>query len=929
MAEDSATARQRLLPAREELVRDLVEGLPARVPLSVVTGETGSGRSAVLDATARDLSSEDVRVLRLRVGEGDRASPYGALYRLLVELEQDGGQSATERASVLGLVAKLGADAAGGELPAEETAARLVTSVFAVLRRYAPAVLLVDDAQRLDDATARLVEQLVRQCAGAGCSIVATWRGGGPDGSHAHGYAASLHRLFAAGLARTVVVRPLARAESAALIAHEIAAVPDDDLVARFHHLTRGNLSALRAAIGDARARGALRVVDQHAYLGQSTEPPSLPEEHPLVAHLRDFPPFRRRVVSAMAVLCGVGTTAAPLVAEVLGVDESEVVAEVEALVADRVLVRRPGRGWRFRKPMALEGMRSWLGPYERRRLCAHGAEALWEGRAHVDDENLLPDLLVGAGGLVDQERSAKELLSGGTRLMFTDTARAVRWLRAAVRRTRDERERANAMMVHASACAVGDRMAEAVTGSRDLLRRHSSELSPEMLQQMEIVYATGLAACEQWDELERLADWTHSPWSARQPAHEMITRAFALVLLGRWVEGQRLLQQWWNVWSTANSVSANFGHMFLGGAGVLLGDPSTIRRLFAEPEWPAGELPQFAFEHTRHEVDMLLVLGELRPALQRLQARSTGVEQLHGPDRFLVQWYSGDHSTALETARRSMAEGEGSARVLASVVMSFGAARLLAARGWVSRAQRMAEVGRGPQLGHVLDHVQSSISRFLGADEEADELLRGGLRRAEEHGHVLGTEHMWADLARRERELGAWDSAQECVRRTEELAGRFGTGHAELVHLVARAEVFEDAGAGRAAVELARERAMPYECATTFRRVALSGVDTAELLLEAYEVFGQLDALLWRAHLRTVLRANDITVPGRSTATRENERLLAVLVSEGLSNRQVATVFSTSEKSVEGRLTRMFAKSGYRSRVELAAALLRGDFHG
>ncbi|WP_030107291.1 LuxR C-terminal-related transcriptional regulator, partial [Actinoalloteichus caeruleus] len=58
-----------------------------------------------------------------------------------------------------------------------------------------------------------------------------------------------------------------------------------------------------------------------------------------------------------------------------------------------------------------------------------------------------------------------------------------------------------------------------------------------------------------------------------------------------------------------------------------------------------------------------------------------------------------------------------------------------------------------------------------------------------------------------------------------------------------------------------------------------------------------------------------------------ENELLLAVLVTEGLSNRELATALQTSEKSVEGRLTRLFAKGGYGSRVDLAAAMLTGEY--
>ena len=135
------------------------------------------------------------------------------------------------------------------------------------------------------------------------------------------------------------------------------------------------------------------------------------------------------------------------------------------------------------------------------------------------------------------------------------------------------------------------------------------------------------------------------------------------------------------------------------------------------------------------------------------------------------------------------------------------------------------------------------------------------------------------------------------------------------------------DESAAAAAVDLARERGEPYEMAVTFSKLAAGGHRPAELLPEAYRLAGGLDALLLRARLRHVMRQNGVPVPDRAATTSENERLLAVLVAEGLSNRQLATVFATTEKSVEGRLTRMFARIGYRSRVELAAAMLTGDF--
>ena len=48
-------------------------------------------------------------------------------------------------------------------------------------------------------------------------------------------------------------------------------------------------------------------------------------------------------------------------------------------------------------------------------------------------------------------------------------------------------------------------------------------------------------------------------------------------------------------------------------------------------------------------------------------------------------------------------------------------------------------------------------------------------------------------------------------------------------------------------------------------------------------------------------------------------------LVVAGLTNRQITSTLSVGEKTVEGNLTRLYTKTGCRSRVELAAAMVNG----
>jgi DNA-binding NarL/FixJ family response regulator len=175
---------------------------------------------------------------------------------------------------------------------------------------------------------------------------------------------------------------------------------------------------------------------------------------------------------------------------------------------------------------------------------------------------------------------------------------------------------------------------------------------------------------------------------------------------------------------------------------------------------------------------------------------------------------------------------------------------------------------------------------------------------------------------------LGDRARARRCLHAIEHLAGRTPTSrtlaHAELV----RATVAKDRDAADACLRLVRDRAQPLELAMVIERLTTHEVCDPKLLPEAYEILGGLDALLYRTWLRNLMRTHNIVVPGRQQTVAENERLLAMLSAEGLSNKQLATALRTTEKSVEGRLSRLFTRTGYRSRIELSTALLTGEYH-
>lgn len=129
-----------------------------------------------------------------------------------------------------------------------------------------------------------------------------------------------------------------------------------------------------------------------------------------------------------------------------------------------------------------------------------------------------------------------------------------------------------------------------------------------------------------------------------------------------------------------------------------------------------------------------------------------------------------------------------------------------------------------------------------------------------------------------------------------------------------------------------AHERvAMPFERARTllvagqvFRRFK-QRARARELLEEALSVFELLGAPLWAGRARGELArvGGPGTSPGGLTDTEER---IARLVSEGLSNQEVALRAFVSVKTVESNLTRIYRKLGVDSRVALANSLRSAD---
>ncbi len=202
------------------------------------------------------------------------------------------------------------------------------------------------------------------------------------------------------------------------------------------------------------------------------------------------------------------------------------------------------------------------------------------------------------------------------------------------------------------------------------------------------------------------------------------------------------------------------------------------------------------------------------------------------------------------------------------------------------------AGVGEPGSIRFVPDEIEALIA--LGPHEDA-ETLRGWL---EEHGVALDRASTLA-------------AAGRC--RGLLLAAR-GDGAAALAS-------FERALSEHDRIPIPFDRARTLLALGAVHRRAKRKRAAGEALRDALGMFEQLGATLWAERARNELaRLGGRTAqPGELTPT---ERRLAELVAEGRSNKEAAAALFVTPKTVETKLSRIYAKLDIHSRVELVRHL-------
>ena len=453
-ATSGLVGRERELAAADGAIADVLGG-ESRV--LAVLGETGIGKSALLDALHERAAAAGLLVLDGRAAEHERDMPFGLV---IDALDDHVATMHPRRVESVGadLAAALPSAAVAGAAPAAPGAGerfrchRALRALIEMLGRERPVALLLDDLHWADDASIEFVLHLLRRPARAPHLLAFALRPMEPAPRLLHATRAASGQLIS--------LSPLPHAASLELIGH----VPDASLRERLAREAAGNPLFLQELARVARDPGGAL-------------PPTLLAAVRL--EVGAMPPAARALLDGAAVA---GDPFDPeLAAAAAGIDPAGALAPLDGLVAaDLVCATGDGRAFRFRHPLL-------------RRAVYDAAPPAWRLAAH---ERVAATLATrGAGASVRAfhvEKCARPgdaaavgvLAEAAAAAANTAPATAARWYAAGARLLphADRTERAGLLGPMAVSLANAGRLHESREALLDVLALLPSERTPERL---------------------------------------------------------------------------------------------------------------------------------------------------------------------------------------------------------------------------------------------------------------------------------------------------------------------------------------------------------------------------------------------------------------------------------------------------------------
>jgi DNA-binding CsgD family transcriptional regulator len=239
-----------------------------------------------------------------------------------------------------------------------------------------------------------------------------------------------------------------------------------------------------------------------------------------------------------------------------------------------------------------------------------------------------------------------------------------------------------------------------------------------------------------------------------------------------------------------------------------------------------------------------------------------------------------------------------------------------LAAETWLRQdqparaAQLLADVRAEQLFGHVIGWAAAGVDLARDRPGPAVAALAELDQRCRRLGYLTGRELVLSRKVDAELATGDRQLAERTADELGELCARINTRQARLYWLLARLAIRPTERVTDLAAQLADELGDRFLAA----RVQLSNADT---LRSAYGTFRELGAVRWQKLAADRLRDNGITVRP-PTVLAEADRRLIEMIAAGATNGDVAAALGVTEKAVEGRLTRLYRRTGLRGRADL-----------
>ena len=877
----------------------------------VVRGEAGIGKTALLEYLVE--SASDLAVARAMGVESEMELAFASLHQLCAPMLDRLGRLPAPQRRALEVVFGLSVDTA----PDRFLVGLAVLSLLSEVAEERPLLCVVDDAQWLDDASALTLAFVARRLLAEPVGIVFAARDPGQELEH---------------LAK-IEVRGLRNDDARALLSSAVRFKLDERVQDRVVAETRGNPLALLEL---PRALTATELAGGFA----------LPGAQRLSGRLEET--FTRRLdklsgdARRLLLLAAAEPIGDPLLlwraAERLGIAPAAAEeAEAQALLAIEERVR-------FRHPLVRSAVYGSAAPRERRAI----HQALAETTDHHADPDRRAWHMAAAAAGPDEQVASDLQRSAGRAQARGGLAAAAAFLKRAVALTQDPEQRADRALAgaHASLQAGAFDDALDLVGTAEAGSLDGGQVARVELLRAEVAFASshGSAAPAQ---LLRAAERI-------QPFDAQLARGGYLQAMSAALFAARLATDGGGVREVASAVQAapaasgprTVADLLLDGWAALFANgcaaaTPTLRQALTKfrDGMPAAE-----------DLHLLWLVTITAPVvwddahwdvLSRFHvelARSSGALSelpLALNSRSYIHIFRGE----LETADVLIEEARLATEATGAGLTPWGAVALAALRGSETDAGTMLEIGaadaarRGEGIGlTVVAWARAVLFNGLGSREQALAAAQDAIDCPTNS--AAGAWGM-VELIEAAARVGELQTAGEAAAQFAEIAKAAGTDWALGVAARSRALVSTGANAehlyvealrrlGRCEmrVDLARAHLLYGEWLRRDRRRADSRVQ----LRAAHDQFTSMGMAAFADRARKELLATGEKARKRTRETRDEltaqERQIARLARDGLSNPEIGARLFLSPRTVEWHLHKVFSKLGIRSRWDLLSAL-------